>query len=57
METMNTSKLQSIIDAAWEGRDAITTGTTGDVRDAVNTAMDLLDSGQVRVAERQDVGK
>ncbi|GAB6052724.1 2,3,4,5-tetrahydropyridine-2,6-dicarboxylate N-succinyltransferase [Magnetospira thiophila] len=53
---MNTLELQKIIDAAWEDRDAISFDTTGAVRDAVNKALELLDSGEVRVAERQDVG-
>lgn len=54
---MNTANLQTTIDAAWEDRDAITLDTTGDVRDAVNKAIELLDSGQARVAERQSVGQ
>ena len=54
---MNTSDLQATIDAAWEARDSVTLETTGDVRDAVETALDLLDSGQVRVAERESVGQ
>ena len=51
---MNTDNLQVVIDAAWEDRDAITPGTTGDVRDAVGRALDLLDAGKVRVAEKID---
>jgi len=43
--------LPATIDAAWEDRAAITTGTTGAVREAVEAALDLLDSGQARVAE------
>jgi 2,3,4,5-tetrahydropyridine-2-carboxylate N-succinyltransferase len=43
--------LAATIDAAWEDRAAINTGTTGAVRDAVEAALDLLDSGQARVAE------
>ena len=56
-DIMNTSDLQATIDAAWEDRDAIGTDTTGEVRDAVGKALDLLDCGEVRVAERQGVGK
>jgi 2,3,4,5-tetrahydropyridine-2-carboxylate N-succinyltransferase len=44
-------KLQSTIDAAWDARDDVNTETTGEVRDAVEAALDLLDSGQERVAE------
>lgn len=54
---MNTEALKTTIDSAWEDRDAIGLKTTGDVRDAVETALDLLDSGQARVAERKSVGK
>ncbi len=49
-----TNDLKTLIENAWEDRDAIDTSTTGDVRDAVNAAMDLLDSGQGRVAEKVD---
>lgn len=51
---MNSAYLQKIIDDAWEDRDAIGFDTTGDVRDAVVTALELLDSGQARVAEKVD---
>ena len=53
---MNIADLQATIDAAWEGRDTITPSGQGDVRDAVGTALDLLDSGQARVAERRVLG-
>jgi 2,3,4,5-tetrahydropyridine-2,6-dicarboxylate N-succinyltransferase len=42
------------IEAAWEGRDAINTATTGDVRDAVQAALNGLDDGSFRVAEKID---
>ena len=48
---MTDQKLQSTIDAAWDARDDVNTETTGEVRDAVEAALDLLDSGQERVAE------
>ncbi len=54
---MSHSDLQATIDAAWEARDTVNLETTGDIRDAVENALELLDSGQARVAERQDVGK
>lgn len=44
--------LISTIDAAWEDRAAITPTTSGAVREAVNEALDGLDSGRLRVAER-----
>jgi len=43
--------LETTIDAAWEARADLNTGTQGEVRDAVNEALNLLDSGQARVAE------
>ncbi len=43
--------LTATIDAAWDDRATISTGTTGAVRDAVEAALELLDSGQARVAE------
>ena len=43
--------LEATIDAAWDARDGVNTGTTGAVRDAVNEALALLDGGQARVAE------
>jgi len=45
------SNLQSVIEAAFEARDTVNTATTGEVRDAVNEALALLDSGAARVAE------
>ena len=53
---MSHSDLQATIDAAWEARDTVNLETTGDIRDAVENALEILDSGQARVAERQDVG-
>lgn len=49
-----TAALEAAIDAAWDARDTISQGTTGDVRDAVNAALALLDSGERRVAEKVD---
>jgi 2,3,4,5-tetrahydropyridine-2,6-dicarboxylate N-succinyltransferase len=45
------SDLISVIDAAWEDRANVSFATTGAVRDAVNTALEQLDSGEARVAE------
>ncbi len=45
---------QSTIEAAWEDRDSINFDTVGGVRDAVNRALDGLDSGAMRVAEKVD---
>ena len=48
------SELQAIIDAAFDDRANVSTATTGQVRDAVNEALALLDSGKARVADKQD---
>jgi 2,3,4,5-tetrahydropyridine-2-carboxylate N-succinyltransferase len=49
---MTDAKLQTLIEQAWENRNAINPQTTGDVRDAVETALEALDSGKARVAEK-----
>jgi 2,3,4,5-tetrahydropyridine-2-carboxylate N-succinyltransferase len=46
--------LEAAVDAAWEGRDDISPATTGDVRDAIGAALELLDTGKARVAEKKD---
>ncbi len=53
---MSNANLQSVIEAAFEDRDNVSTTTQGEVRDAVNDALNLLDSGAARVAERGDDG-
>ena len=50
-------KLAKIIDEAFEARDKIGPKTKGALRKAVNDALDLLDAGQARVAERQPDGR
>jgi 2,3,4,5-tetrahydropyridine-2-carboxylate N-succinyltransferase len=46
--------LQATIDQAWEKRETIGPATTGPVRAAVQSALDALDSGEMRVAEKKD---
>jgi 2,3,4,5-tetrahydropyridine-2-carboxylate N-succinyltransferase len=48
--------LQTEIEAAWDARDGINAQTRGPVRDAVEAALGLLDSGQARVASREGNG-
>jgi 2,3,4,5-tetrahydropyridine-2,6-dicarboxylate N-succinyltransferase len=48
--------LAKIIDDAFEKRADITPSTKGPVREAVETALDLLDRGKARVAERSANG-
>ena len=50
---MNDGELQLLIDRAWEIRDTLSSTSTGKPRQAVEAALDALDSGRVRVAERQ----
>lgn len=46
--------LETTINAAWEDRAALNTSTIGDVRDAVEQVLAMLDSGKLRVAEKID---
>ena len=50
---MSHAQLQKTIEAAFDARDTINGQTKGEVRDAVTTALDLLDSGTARVAEKR----
>jgi 2,3,4,5-tetrahydropyridine-2-carboxylate N-succinyltransferase len=50
----NQGDLQKTIEAAWESRDTVSFDTKGPVRDAVETALDLLDKGAARVAEKKN---
>ncbi len=50
------SQLENVIEKAFEARDSLSTSTRGEVRDAVDAALNLLDSGEARVAERQADG-
>jgi len=47
-----TEALAQVIDAAWEARETLSTDTRGDVRDAVDAAITLIDKGEARVAEK-----
>jgi 2,3,4,5-tetrahydropyridine-2,6-dicarboxylate N-succinyltransferase len=51
-----TTLLQSTIESAWEARETLGLDTQGEVRDAVNAALDGLDDGSLRVAERDADG-
>jgi 2,3,4,5-tetrahydropyridine-2-carboxylate N-succinyltransferase len=50
---MQKETLQTIIEAAWEERDGVSPATQGEVRQAIETALDRLDSGTARVAEKK----
>lgn len=44
-------RLAALITSAWDDRDTLNTETQGEIREAVDAALSLLDSGEVRVAE------
>jgi len=50
------SDLQGTIEAAWDARDTVSADTKGAVRDAVEGALNQLDSGPARVAEPDGQG-
>ncbi|MDN5927882.1 MAG: 2,3,4,5-tetrahydropyridine-2,6-dicarboxylate N-succinyltransferase [Hyphomicrobiales bacterium] len=52
MPTADLASLEETLDKAFEERDGVSTTTRGAARDAVETALSLLDRGEARVAER-----
>jgi 2,3,4,5-tetrahydropyridine-2,6-dicarboxylate N-succinyltransferase len=54
---MSQAGLEKIVEAAFAARDKIGSSTKGEVREAVEAALELLDSGEARVAERQPDGR
>ncbi|WP_274426992.1 2,3,4,5-tetrahydropyridine-2,6-dicarboxylate N-succinyltransferase [Chelativorans sp. YIM 93263] len=56
MKTPDVVALEQTIENAFEERDSVSAETRGEIRDAVEAALELLDSGTARVAERQDNG-
>ena len=51
---MAAAELEAPINEAWEQRESISTTTTGAIRDAVEQALEALDRGEMRVAEKRD---
>jgi len=51
---MNRDRLQAAIDAAWDTRDTVGPATRGELREAVDAALEGLDRGELRVAEKRD---
>ena len=47
------TQLQTIIDTAFDNRDQVTVTTKGEIRDAVDHALGLLDEGTLRVASKE----
>ncbi len=50
---MSHAQLQSVIETAFENRAEVTAATKGEIREAVDTALDLLDAGTLRVASKE----
>jgi 2,3,4,5-tetrahydropyridine-2,6-dicarboxylate N-succinyltransferase len=55
-DAMTDADLAATLDAAWEARDEVSPSTRGAYRDAVEAALDGLDSGELRVAEKTAQG-
>lgn len=53
---MDITSLETAIEAAWDARDTITPTTGGETREAIEATLNALDSGSLRVAEKQDDG-
>ncbi len=51
---MPNETMQTTVEAAWEKRDSVSPATGGDIRAAVEAALDLLDKGEARVAEKKN---
>jgi len=56
MSSSEQSQISQVINQAFEIRDALSPTTKGDIPEAVKTALNWLDTGQARVAERGDDG-
>ena len=48
------NNLENIINTAFDNRDIISLKTTGSIRDAVNSTLDQLDNGSLRVCEKNN---
>ena len=53
---MTHSNLQAAIETAWDARDTLSPTATGEGVDAVRETIALLDSGQLRTAEKSGNG-
>lgn len=53
---MSHANLETVINDAFENRDGISPETTGEIREAVDAALELLDAGKVRVASPEEEG-
>jgi 2,3,4,5-tetrahydropyridine-2,6-dicarboxylate N-succinyltransferase len=57
MSKPDLASLEKTIEKAFDEREAISTETRGEIREAIETSLDLLDRGLVRVAERRTDGE
>ncbi|MFA3919717.1 2,3,4,5-tetrahydropyridine-2,6-dicarboxylate N-succinyltransferase [Ruegeria hyattellae] len=53
---MSNTQLETAIEAAWDARETITPATGGEQREAIEDTLNALDSGSLRVAEKQGDG-
>ncbi len=53
---MSQHTLQQPIETLWERRETLSSATKGEARDAVEAALEALDTGEVRVAEKGQSG-
>ena len=53
---MSNALLEKAVEAAWDARDGISPTTKGETREAIETTLNALDSGSLRVAERRESG-
>ena len=54
---MSLASLESTVNGAFDARDTVNANTKGEVREAVDHALDLLDKGEARVAARAADGQ
>ena len=48
---MNIEKIKSVIDKVFDNNEAVNSNTSGEIRVSIETALDCLDKGELRVAE------
>ena len=56
MSSFDLAALEKTIETAFDNRDSVTISTKGEVRDAVEESLNLLDAGKARVAVRGEDG-
>ena len=48
--------LENTINDAWDNRSNLSANSDSEIKTAVQTSLDMLDSGQARIAEKRDNG-